>query len=123
MEDSTPTTPTGELPATPTVMNAILESPSIVKRRRTNSLSGPVKRQEVINELQSVSEPNGAISPLVPPQWQRTIERAVKAIVSIRFSQVAAFDTEGSCRTIVEFRQLSGKVASINPDPCSFLGV
>ncbi|KAF9431673.1 hypothetical protein BGZ76_011850 [Entomortierella beljakovae] len=30
-----------------------------------------------------------------PPQWQKVIERAVKAIVSIRFSQVSAFDTEG----------------------------
>lgn len=30
-----------------------------------------------------------------PPQWQRVIEKAVKAIVSIRFSQVSAFDTEG----------------------------
>lgn len=31
-----------------------------------------------------------------PPQWQRVIEKAVKAIVSIRFSQVSAFDTEGN---------------------------
>ena len=30
-----------------------------------------------------------------PPQWQRVIEKTVKAIVSIRFSQVSAFDTEG----------------------------
>ncbi|KAG9320446.1 hypothetical protein KVV02_003134 [Mortierella alpina] len=30
-----------------------------------------------------------------PPQWQKVIEKAVKAIVSIRFSQVSAFDTEG----------------------------
>ncbi|KAJ3292893.1 hypothetical protein HK104_004931 [Borealophlyctis nickersoniae] len=29
------------------------------------------------------------------PQWQRTIEEAIPAIVSIRFSQVSAFDTEG----------------------------
>ncbi|RKP25690.1 trypsin-like cysteine/serine peptidase domain-containing protein [Syncephalis pseudoplumigaleata] len=31
-----------------------------------------------------------------PRGWQATIEHAVKAIVSIRFSQVAAFDTEGA---------------------------
>ncbi len=31
-----------------------------------------------------------------PPQWQKVIEKAVKAIVSIRFSQVSAFDTEGN---------------------------
>ncbi|KAG0333575.1 hypothetical protein BG004_000771 [Podila humilis] len=30
-----------------------------------------------------------------PPQWQNVIEKTVKAIVSIRFSQVSAFDTEG----------------------------
>jgi hypothetical protein len=30
-----------------------------------------------------------------PSKWQDTIESIVKAIVSIRFSQVAAFDTEG----------------------------
>ncbi|KAF9161882.1 hypothetical protein BGX20_001950 [Mortierella sp. AD010] len=30
-----------------------------------------------------------------PPQWQKVIEKAVKAIVSIKFSQVSAFDTEG----------------------------
>ncbi|KAJ3085914.1 hypothetical protein HK102_013689 [Quaeritorhiza haematococci] len=29
------------------------------------------------------------------PRWQKTIEKAVPAIVSIRFSQVSAFDTEG----------------------------
>lgn len=31
-----------------------------------------------------------------PPQWQKVIEKTVKAIVSIRFSQVSAFDTEGN---------------------------
>ncbi|RKP05648.1 trypsin-like cysteine/serine peptidase domain-containing protein [Thamnocephalis sphaerospora] len=31
-----------------------------------------------------------------PSGWQDTIEHAVKAIVSIRFSQVASFDTEGA---------------------------
>ncbi|KAJ1978381.1 hypothetical protein H4R35_001935 [Dimargaris xerosporica] len=30
----------------------------------------------------------------ISPEWQATIERAIKAIVSIRFSQVSAFDTE-----------------------------
>jgi S1-C subfamily serine protease len=27
-------------------------------------------------------------------EWQRTLQQAIKAIVSIRFSQVSAFDTE-----------------------------
>lgn len=35
------------------------------------------------------------ISPVIPHKWQLTIEKVIKAIVSIRFSQVAAFDTEG----------------------------
>ncbi|KAI9008742.1 trypsin-like cysteine/serine peptidase domain-containing protein [Phycomyces nitens] len=35
------------------------------------------------------------ISPFKPTKWQNTINKLVKAIVSIRFSQVAAFDTEG----------------------------
>lgn len=34
-------------------------------------------------------------SDLKPSKWQGTINNVVKAIVSIRFSQVAAFDTEG----------------------------
>lgn len=36
---------------------------------------------------------------LKPTKWQSTIEQVVKAIVSIRFSQVAAFDTEGTTTT------------------------
>ncbi|KAI7865276.1 trypsin-like cysteine/serine peptidase domain-containing protein [Spinellus fusiger] len=39
--------------------------------------------------------PLGDISPITPTKWQNTINKLVKAIVSIRFSQVAAFDTEG----------------------------
>lgn len=30
------------------------------------------------------------------PQWQEMIEKAVRSIVSIRFSQVASFDTESA---------------------------
>lgn len=33
---------------------------------------------------------------LKPSKWQGTINNVIKAIVSIRFSQVAAFDTEGN---------------------------
>ncbi|KAG2221733.1 hypothetical protein INT45_007139 [Circinella minor] len=40
-------------------------------------------------------QPASDIAPLKPTKWQSTIEKVVKAIVSIRFSQVAAFDTEG----------------------------
>ncbi|ODV58700.1 Nma111p [Ascoidea rubescens DSM 1968] len=31
------------------------------------------------------------------PHWQQTIERIVKSVVSIQFSQVSAFDTESAC--------------------------
>lgn len=39
------------------------------------------------------------ISPVIPHKWQLTIEKVIRAIVSIRFSQVAAFDTEGPFNT------------------------
>jgi S1-C subfamily serine protease len=38
---------------------------------------------------------NAAAPPSHMSLWQKTIEKAVQAIVSIRFSQVSAFDTEG----------------------------
>ncbi|RKP22401.1 hypothetical protein SYNPS1DRAFT_32009 [Syncephalis pseudoplumigaleata] len=58
------------------------------KRRRTSSISEPESTAPLTDEgSQSAMEPRG---------WQATIEHAVKAIVSIRFSQVAAFDTEGA---------------------------
>ena len=31
------------------------------------------------------------------PRWQNTIDTSINAIVSIRFSQVSAFDTEAPC--------------------------
>jgi hypothetical protein len=55
------------------------------KRRRTSSISEPLNISLTDDGSQSAMQPSG---------WQSTIEHAVKAIVSIRFSQVAAFDTE-----------------------------
>ena len=46
-------------------------------------------------------QPTSDIAPLKPTKWQSTIEKVVKAIVSIRFSQVAAFDTEGKTKNII----------------------
>ncbi|RUS15869.1 hypothetical protein BC937DRAFT_91874 [Endogone sp. FLAS-F59071] len=74
--------------------------PNFHKRRRAGSLSSPsLKRQELLTSddlLDSDDVAVSSISVMQPSQWQATIERAVKAIVSIRFSQVAAFDTEGT---------------------------
>ncbi|KAI8355477.1 trypsin-like cysteine/serine peptidase domain-containing protein [Mortierella sp. GBAus27b] len=47
------------------------------------------------NTIANGAELTRTIALSEPPQWQRVIEKAVKAIVSIRFSQVSAFDTEG----------------------------
>ncbi|KAI8999633.1 trypsin-like cysteine/serine peptidase domain-containing protein [Gaertneriomyces semiglobifer] len=53
-----------------------------MKRRESDTITTPT---EPIVGFPSSSQ----------PIWQKTVEQAVKAIVSIRFSQVAAFDTEG----------------------------
>ncbi|ORX89660.1 trypsin-like serine protease [Basidiobolus meristosporus CBS 931.73] len=63
------------------------------KRRRTNSLTSVGYRRESLTD--ETSNVAASVSAVQPPQWQATIEKAIKAIVSIRFSQVAAFDTEG----------------------------
>lgn len=65
----------------------------------------PAKRRKVdlANEEEedalSVDVPMSDVLPIAsvlkPSKWQGTINNVVKAIVSIRFSQVAAFDTEG----------------------------
>jgi S1-C subfamily serine protease len=63
------------------------------KRRRTESLSSGDRTPSMSIEDDIM---DGAFSAMQPAGWQETIERAVKAIVSIRFSQVAAFDTESA---------------------------
>ncbi|KAJ3037075.1 hypothetical protein HDV00_002079 [Rhizophlyctis rosea] len=63
------------------------------KRSRSDAAGSVAKRQE-LSETENLSG-----FPLYPesqqPEWQRTVERAIPSIVSIRFSQVSAFDTEG----------------------------
>ncbi|KAI8327906.1 trypsin-like cysteine/serine peptidase domain-containing protein [Choanephora cucurbitarum] len=69
----------------------------------SNMGSYPSKRRKL--DADSMEEDDGVngyisdgfpIAPeLKPSKWQGTINTVVKAIVSIRFSQVAAFDTEG----------------------------
>ncbi|KAF9350718.1 hypothetical protein BGX26_011160 [Mortierella sp. AD094] len=51
-----------------------------------NNLNGGTGADPAVRATIALSE---------PPQWQKVIEKAVKAIVSIKFSQVSAFDTEG----------------------------
>ena len=80
--------PSNILPAKPPLL-ADATSPFTQKRRRT---------QSGINVF--TDEPNPIISnnTLFPDShtgWQATVENAVKSIVSIRFAQVSAFDTEG----------------------------
>ncbi|KAI8970390.1 trypsin-like cysteine/serine peptidase domain-containing protein [Mycotypha africana] len=75
--------------------------------------SSPAKRRKIDPTLKNSTEQNDEDDPSPitndtamtesmpidpsskPSQWQATINQVVKAIVSIRFSQVAAFDTEG----------------------------
>lgn len=52
-----------------------------------------------------ISSSRTTIAMSEPPQWQKVIEKTVKAIVSIRFSQVSAFDTEGNKRSTILFLQ------------------
>lgn len=69
----------------------------------------PAKRRKVDPKLQddddALSEDDimtdaiPIVPELKPSKWQATINNVVKAIVSIRFSQVAAFDTEGFVNT------------------------
>lgn len=61
------------------------------KRRKTGGDNTAVNNGILNNLSESLSEYSSSNSSL----WQETIEKVVKAIVSIRFSQVAAFDTEG----------------------------
>ena len=75
------------------------------KREDHNGTSSVVEEQTTENEHRDGikeednmvldEQPASDIAPLKPTKWQSTIEKVVKAIVSIRFSQVAAFDTEG----------------------------
>jgi hypothetical protein len=74
----------------------------------STTASYPAKRRKVVptheeeEEDASLSDDTSMVDilpingELKPSKWQATINNVVKAIVSIRFSQVAAFDTEGS---------------------------
>lgn len=62
--------------------------PSNKRARTSQKGSVEINGSLLLNEV----EPSLALL----PQWQKMTERAVKAIVSIRFSQVNAFDTDPS---------------------------
>ncbi|ORX58943.1 trypsin-like serine protease [Hesseltinella vesiculosa] len=53
------------------------------------------KRRKLDVAVEPILATSNDVSLSNPSKWQSTIEKVVKAIVSIRFSQVAAFDTEG----------------------------
>jgi hypothetical protein len=80
-----------------------------VKRRRISSSWNQTGKKPT-DQSQDATEHDGdsampdasvngtsTISAMQPPVWQATIEKAVQSIVSIRASQVAAFDTERKC--------------------------
>lgn len=57
-----------------------------------------------VSPSKSVNAPPTKVAQIAmsePPQWQKVIEASVKAVVSIRFSQVAAFDTEGNQEGVI----------------------
>lgn len=64
------------------------------KRRKVD----PLREEEdaLSSDDVSMADVLPIASELKPSKWQGTINNVVKAIVSIRFSQVAAFDTEGN---------------------------
>ncbi|KND01283.1 uncharacterized protein SPPG_03093 [Spizellomyces punctatus DAOM BR117] len=68
------------------------------KRSRSDGVSAPVAKRPELDHSTSngaLVEPSLGYPAAHQPQWQGTIERAITSIVSIRFSQVAAFDTDG----------------------------
>lgn len=85
--------------------NSVAAAPPVKRRRISSSWSQTGKKptdqaqtateHDVDSEMSDlVANGSAALSAMQPPQWQATIEWAVQSIVSIRASQVAAFDTE-----------------------------
>jgi hypothetical protein len=69
------------------------------KARLEEAQGSPSKSQEndvpMLDETPQISLANGSTDkPSHLSQWQQMISEAVHSIVSIRFSQVASFDTE-----------------------------
>ncbi|KAI9485978.1 MAG: trypsin-like cysteine/serine peptidase domain-containing protein [Benjaminiella poitrasii] len=65
------------------------------KRRKIDSSLPDPREEDVLLDDECLTDVNPFTSEFKPSKWQGTINNVVKAIVSIRFSQVAAFDTEG----------------------------
>jgi hypothetical protein len=64
------------------------------KRRKVDP-SNEEEEDALLSDDVSMTDVLPITTELKPSRWQGTINNVVKAIVSIRFSQVAAFDTEG----------------------------
>ncbi|KAJ3051563.1 hypothetical protein HK097_007424 [Rhizophlyctis rosea] len=82
------------------------------KRSRSDAAGGAAKRAE-LGETETLS---GFPILSQQPEWQRTVEKAIPSIVSIRFSQVSAFDTESPVGNFLRRRggcklDLTGKLA------------
>jgi hypothetical protein len=81
------------------------------KRRKTRSRS-KIEINNDQNEIQSEEEDDyesDHMSDIIPADldgfhsaWQKTINHVVKAIVSIRFCQVAPFDTDGKKKNTID---------------------
>lgn len=65
------------------------------KRRKVESLFRQGEEEDALSDDAVMTDALPIVPELKPSKWQGTINNVVKAIVSIRFSQVAAFDTEG----------------------------
>ncbi|KAI8818396.1 trypsin-like cysteine/serine peptidase domain-containing protein [Fimicolochytrium jonesii] len=69
------------------------------KRKRSRSDGIPANSFNKRPENGALPATNGSEIDVIPqhaPQWQQTIEQSILSIVSIRFSQVASFDTDGT---------------------------
>lgn len=65
------------------------------KRRKVESSFRQGEEEDALSDDAVMTDALPIVPELKPSKWQGTINNVVKAIVSIRFSQVAAFDTEG----------------------------
>lgn len=76
------------------------------KRRKVESSFRQEEGRDALSDDDLMTDAMPIIPELKPSKWQGTINNVVKAIVSIRFSQVAAFDTEGYCLNILKFNEI-----------------
>ncbi|KAI9105394.1 trypsin-like cysteine/serine peptidase domain-containing protein [Phlyctochytrium arcticum] len=103
MEISPPPVATEGMDVTP---NSDLSPSQKRKRSRSEGISAPGAKRSDMEVGTNGNLVTGTEAPVMglpvinagpasqQPQWQKTIEKAILSIVSIRFSQIAAFDTD-----------------------------